>query len=95
MFVGYARISTTDQTLDLQHDALTKAGWPRPNSRVTSRQIDQRSGSALTPASLEATAHDPYVTSGVLWVSVSKVILHHRRMIAAEVQRRVPDSSAS
>jgi hypothetical protein len=68
---------------------------PRPNSRVTSRQIDQRSGSASTPASLEATAHDPYVTSGVLWVSVSKVILHHRRMIAAEVQRRVPDSSAS
>jgi DNA invertase Pin-like site-specific DNA recombinase len=25
MFVGYARVSTTDQTLDLQHDALTKA----------------------------------------------------------------------
>jgi hypothetical protein len=26
MLIGYARISTTDQTLSLQQDALTKAG---------------------------------------------------------------------
>src|SRR3954454_19559278 len=26
MLVGYARVSTSDQTLDLQHDTLTKAG---------------------------------------------------------------------
>jgi hypothetical protein len=84
----------TNNDLSLAH-SMPPGAVHTNNSRVTSRQIDQRSGSALTPASLEATAHDPYVTSGVLWVSVSKVILHHRRMIAAEVQRRVPDSSAS
>jgi DNA invertase Pin-like site-specific DNA recombinase len=27
MLVGYARVSTTDQTLDLQHDALTKPNF--------------------------------------------------------------------
>jgi DNA invertase Pin-like site-specific DNA recombinase len=26
MLIGYARVSTTDQTLALQQDALTKAG---------------------------------------------------------------------
>ena len=27
MLIGYARVSTVDQNLDLQHDALAKAEW--------------------------------------------------------------------
>ena len=44
MFVGYARVSTTDQTLDLQHDALTKTGCTRIFTDTASGAQTERKG---------------------------------------------------
>jgi DNA invertase Pin-like site-specific DNA recombinase len=43
MRVGYARVSIHEQTLDLQRDALTKAGCERLfNDTVTSAQVERQ-----------------------------------------------------
>jgi DNA invertase Pin-like site-specific DNA recombinase len=44
MLVGYARVSTTDQTLDLQRDALTKAGCTRIFTDTASGAQTERNG---------------------------------------------------
>src|SRR5215218_8648198 len=44
MLVGYARISNTDQTLDLQQDALTKAGCTRIFTDTASGAQTERKG---------------------------------------------------
>src|SRR5258707_723528 len=44
MLVGYARVSTEDQTLDLQKDALTKAGCRRIFTDVASGASTERKG---------------------------------------------------
>lgn len=44
MFVGYCRISTEDQSLSLQEDALNKLGCARIFSDVASGALDSRKG---------------------------------------------------
>src|SRR5215212_2856211 len=44
MLVGYARVSTTDQTLALQHDALTSAGCTKIYTDTASGAQTERKG---------------------------------------------------
>jgi len=48
MLIGYARVSTSDQNLDLQNDALLKAGCEKIF-------VDKESGAASTRSGLEQT----------------------------------------
>lgn len=52
MLVGYARVSTDDQNLDLQRDALTGAGCERIFTDVASGARDDRTGLAEAVAFL-------------------------------------------
>ena len=44
MLVGYARVSTAEQSLALQQDALDKAGCGRTFSDVVSGAVEERDG---------------------------------------------------
>src|SRR3954467_5036994 len=59
MLVGYARVSTTDQTLELQHDALTKAGCTKIFTDTASGAQTEREG--LTEAISYVRAGDTLV----------------------------------
>jgi DNA invertase Pin-like site-specific DNA recombinase len=59
MLVGYARVSTTDQTLNLQHDALSKAGCTKIFTDTASGAQTERKG--LTEAIAYVRAGDTLV----------------------------------
>ncbi len=44
MLIGYERVSTTDQNLSLQHDALSKAGCKKIYRDIASASKDSREG---------------------------------------------------
>ena len=54
MFIGYARVSTQDQTLDLQTDALTRAGCEKIFTDTTSGAKAERPGLQGAMAHLRA-----------------------------------------
>ena len=58
MLIGYARVSTEDQNLDLQRDALTAAGCERIFEDMASAARDDRPGLA------EALSHLRQATDG-------------------------------
>ena len=57
MLVGYARVSTGDQNLDLQKDALPKAGCEKLFTDVASGAKDERAGLAEAIAFLRPGRH--------------------------------------
>ena len=62
MLVGYARVSTTEQSLALQQDAPAAAGGERVDTDVASGALDERPGLA--------DALEDYVRTGdtlVVW----------------------------
>src|SRR5689334_8877620 len=59
MLIGYARVSTTDQTLALQQDALTKAGCERIFTDTASGSQTDRPG--LSEALSHLREHDTLV----------------------------------
>ena len=59
MYVGYARVSTTDQTLDLQQDALEKIGCTKIFTDTASGAKAERPG--LTDALAYVRAGDTLV----------------------------------
>src|SRR5438309_5150073 len=59
MLVGYARVSTSDQTLDLQHDTLSKAGCTKTFTDTASGAQAERKG--LTEALSYVRAGDTLV----------------------------------
>src|SRR3954469_16767547 len=74
MLIGYARISTLDQTLALQQDALTAAGCEQVYTDTVSGSVTERPG--LTQALSHLRAGDTLVVWRLdrLWRSLAHLI---------------------
>jgi DNA invertase Pin-like site-specific DNA recombinase len=77
MLIGYARVSTEDQNLDLQRDALTKAGCEKIFEDKISGARDDRPG--LTDALSHLRAGDCLVVYKLDWLgrTMRGLILWH------------------
>jgi len=84
MLIGYARVSTSDQNLDLQSDALNRAGCERIFTDVASSAKSERAG--LTEALKFARDGDTLVR--FLGNSLAHFDLRFRTNFRREKQRR-------
>jgi Resolvase, N terminal domain len=57
MLIGYMRVSTGEQSLDLQRDALGRAGCERVYDDVCSGRATERPGGACAGSQRRAAAH--------------------------------------
>ncbi len=61
MVIGYARVSTADQNLDLQSDAFTKAGCEKIFSDIVSGSKSEREGLTKALSQQSVVAAEPKV----------------------------------
>ena len=80
MLIGYARVSTHEQSLALQQDALEKAGWARTFTDIASGTTAERDG---------LSAAFDYVRAG------DTLVVWHLDRLGRSLARAQPNSSST